>query len=96
LTFSFVYDQRSTKGGRGQQNERFARMPKNQLFDALFALFRERDHWSAKELRLRTEQPEQYLKEVLSGIATQHKSGPVSLYYFSFSLRAILILFPFV
>lgn len=60
----------------GQPIERFTRMAKNQLFDQLFALFKEKPHWSVKDLRLRTEQPESYLKEVLPEIAMQHKSGP--------------------
>ncbi|TDL20792.1 hypothetical protein BD410DRAFT_790464 [Rickenella mellea] len=55
--------------------ERFARMPRNQLLDLLFALYRERPRWSAKELRTRTEQPEAYLKEVLAEIADLHRSG---------------------
>ena len=50
-------------------------MPRNQLLDMLFALYRERPRWSAKELRARTEQPEAYLKEVLSEIADLHRSG---------------------
>ncbi|OCB91331.1 transcription initiation factor IIF, beta subunit [Sanghuangporus baumii] len=55
--------------------ERFARMPRNQLLDLLFALYRERPRWSAKDLRSRTEQPEAYLKEVLGEIADLHRSG---------------------
>jgi transcription initiation factor TFIIF subunit beta len=57
------------------QYERMARMPRNQLLDALFALFRERDQWPIKQLRERTQQPEVYLKEVLSEIASLHRSG---------------------
>lgn len=41
----------------------------------LFGLFREREFWSVKTLRERTQQPEAYLKEVLSEIATMHRSG---------------------
>lgn len=52
-----------------------ARMPRNQLLDALFALFRERSHWSIKVLRDKTQQPEAYLKEVLSDIAFLHRAG---------------------
>jgi transcription initiation factor TFIIF subunit beta len=48
-----------------------ARMPRNQLLDALFALFREREQWPIKLLREKTQQPEVYLKEVLSEIASQ-------------------------
>ena len=52
-----------------------ARMPRNQLLDALFSLFREREQWPIKLLREKTQQPEVYLKEVLSEIATLHRSG---------------------
>lgn len=55
--------------------ERMARMPRNQLLDELFVLFREMPRWSIKPLREKTQQPEVYLKEVLSDIATLHKSG---------------------
>lgn len=57
------------------QFERMARMPRNQLLDMLFSLFREREHWPVKVLRERTQQPEAYLKEVLSEIAFMHRSG---------------------
>jgi transcription initiation factor TFIIF subunit beta len=57
------------------QYERMARMPRNQLLDALFALFREREQWPIKQLREKTQQPEVYLKEVLSEIASLHRSG---------------------
>ena len=50
-------------------------MPRNQLLDQLFALFREREHWAVKMLRERTQQPEAYLKEVLAEIASMHRSG---------------------
>ncbi|GJJ08176.1 hypothetical protein Clacol_002384 [Clathrus columnatus] len=74
-TSSFDSLVRTSKGRPGQNTERFIRMPKNQLLDQLFQLFNEKQYWSVKELRLRTEQPETYLKEVLPQIAMQHKSG---------------------
>lgn len=52
-----------------------ARLPRNQLLDLLFQLFREQPRWSFKPLRERTQQPEVYLKEVLNEIATLHRSG---------------------
>ena len=52
-----------------------ARMPRNQLLDQLFALFRDTPHWSIRPLREKTQQPEAYLKEVLAEIAFLHKSG---------------------
>ena len=57
------------------QFERMARMPRNQLLDLLFSLFREQEHWSIKPMRERTQQPEAYLKETLSEIAFMHRSG---------------------
>ncbi|KAN0123154.1 Transcription initiation factor IIF, beta subunit domain containing protein [Russula decolorans] len=57
------------------QNERMTRMPRNQLLDVLFAHFRERRQWPIKLLREKTQQPEVYLKEVLSEIATYHRNG---------------------
>ncbi|KAF8481354.1 transcription initiation factor IIF, beta subunit-domain-containing protein [Gautieria morchelliformis] len=76
--FNLSFVQRTSKSARasGQQHERFARMPQNQLLDALFGLFRENEFWSVKDLRLKTEQPEAYLKETLGQIATLHRSGP--------------------
>ncbi|KAI0080933.1 transcription initiation factor IIF beta subunit [Panus rudis PR-1116 ss-1] len=57
------------------QFERMARMPRDALLDLLFSLFREKEHWSIKPLRERTQQPEVYLKEVLNEIAFLHRSG---------------------
>ena len=50
-------------------------MPRNQLLDELFRHFQERERWSIKVLRDRTQQPEAYLKEVLSEIADLNRSG---------------------
>ncbi|KAH7884260.1 transcription initiation factor IIF, beta subunit-domain-containing protein [Phlebopus sp. FC_14] len=55
--------------------ERMARMPRNQLLDLLFQLFREQPRWSIKPLRERTQQPEVYLKEILNEIAILNRSG---------------------
>ncbi|KAJ2914827.1 hypothetical protein MD484_g5575, partial [Candolleomyces efflorescens] len=55
--------------------ERMARMPRNQLLDHLFSSFRESPRWAIKVLREKTQQPEAYLKEVLSEIAFLHRSG---------------------
>ena len=52
-----------------------ARMPRDQLLDELFRAFQERERWPIKLLRERTQQPEAYLKEVLSEIASLHRSG---------------------
>ncbi|KAG6902156.1 hypothetical protein C0995_003630 [Termitomyces sp. Mi166 len=55
--------------------ERMARMPRNQLLDQIFALFRDPPRWGIKPLREKTQQPEVYLKEVLSEVAFLHRSG---------------------
>ncbi|CAG8624439.1 9577_t:CDS:2, partial [Acaulospora colombiana] len=59
-----------------QQFERMARMAKNDLLDALFHHFRQKTHWSIKELRQKVQQPEVYLREVLNEIAVLERSGP--------------------
>jgi len=52
-----------------------ARIPRNQLLDQLFSHFRDTPHWGLRPLRDKTQQPEVYLKEVLSEIAFLHRSG---------------------
>ncbi|PFH47082.1 hypothetical protein AMATHDRAFT_68486 [Amanita thiersii Skay4041] len=55
--------------------ERMARMPRNQLLDQIFTLFRDPPRWSIRALREKTQQPEAYLKDVLSEVAFLHRSG---------------------
>jgi transcription initiation factor TFIIF subunit beta len=57
------------------QFERMARIPRNQLLDLIFQLFRDNPRWGIKPLRERTQQPEAYLKEVLSEVAFLNKTG---------------------
>ncbi|UZJ53214.1 hypothetical protein CBS101457_002534 [Exobasidium rhododendri] len=58
------------------QNEKFARMPRNELLDMLFELFEEYPYWSIKGLRSKVQQPEVYLREVLMSVADYHRVGP--------------------
>ncbi|KAJ7250571.1 transcription initiation factor IIF, beta subunit-domain-containing protein [Mycena rebaudengoi] len=60
------------------QFERMARIPRNQLLDLIFQLFRDQPRWGIKPLRERTQQPEVYLKEVLSEVAFLNKTGEFS------------------
>ncbi|KAJ7126529.1 transcription initiation factor IIF, beta subunit [Mycena crocata] len=62
------------KAAKGQF-ERMARIPRNQLLDLIFQLFRDQPRWGIKPLRERTQQPEVYLKEVLSEVAFLNKTG---------------------
>jgi transcription initiation factor TFIIF subunit beta len=50
-------------------------MPRNELLDHLFAAYREQPRWTLKSLREKTAQPEVWLKENLSDIASLHRSG---------------------
>lgn len=54
-------------------------MPKNELLDALFDLFRQYEYWTLKGLREKVNQPETYLKETLESIATLIKTGTFAL-----------------
>lgn len=59
-----------------QPPEKFARMPRNELLDLLFTLFDRYKHWSLKRLREETQQPYDYLRQVLQSICDQHHNGP--------------------
>ena len=59
-----------------------ARMPRNQLLDQLFALFRETPRWSIRPLREKAQQPEVYLKEVLCRLYDSVQRQRHILFYF--------------
>jgi len=52
------------------------RKDKNELMNDLFELFSEKSHWTVKSLKDKLDQPELFLKEVLSEICNYCKSGP--------------------
>ncbi|CAO3615382.1 unnamed protein product [Mucor hiemalis] len=56
--------------------EKATRMPRNELMDLLFAAFDKFPYWSFKGIVEHTNQPNQYLKEVLSEICILNKRGP--------------------
>ncbi|GAO48251.1 hypothetical protein G7K_2431-t1 [Saitoella complicata NRRL Y-17804] len=58
------------------QDQKAARIPRNELMDKIFTLYEQRDNWSMRELREKLAQPEAYLKEVLEGIARLNRAGP--------------------
>lgn len=41
----------------------------------MFELFREHQYWGLRDMRLRLNQPEQYVKENLEEIAIMHRAG---------------------
>jgi len=63
-----------TKRPKNPDNK-YQRLPEAQLLDTLAGLFREYPYWRLRDLKERTRQPEQYLREVLGRIAVLHKSG---------------------
>jgi len=58
-----------------QQNKR-ARMPQNELLDALYDCFKRYRYWSMIALRQELDQPVDYLRETRLMIAEQVKSWP--------------------
>lgn len=67
------------KQGRGV--EKFARMPRTDLLQRLFALFERYKYYQFQTLRQQTEQPEPYLREVLSSIAQMERKGTYAGYW---------------
>ncbi|KAH7076716.1 transcription initiation factor IIF [Paraphoma chrysanthemicola] len=64
-----------TSRTKSQQNKA-ARVSREELVDMLHAAFDEFQYWPMKALKMRTKQPEQFLKEVLAEIAQLVRSGP--------------------
>jgi transcription initiation factor TFIIF subunit beta len=63
-----------TTKAKSQQNKA-ARVSREELVDMLHAAFDEYQYWPMKALKARTKQPEQFLKEVLAEIAQLVRSG---------------------
>lgn len=57
------------------QETKTARMPQNELLDALYDCFKEYRYWSMTAFRQRLHQPEAYLRQTLLLIAEQVRSG---------------------
>lgn len=52
------------------------RLPREELIELLITLFRQHTYWNMKGLKDQTEQPETYLREVLTSVANLNKRGP--------------------
>lgn len=50
-------------------------MDKNDLLNHVFNLFREHKYWGLRDLRIRLNQPEQWVKENLEEVAFMHRHG---------------------
>ena len=51
-------------------------MPENELLDLLFGCFGQFKYWHMRDLRAKTQQPEQWIRHVIGRIAEMVKSGP--------------------
>jgi transcription initiation factor TFIIF subunit beta len=49
------------------------------LLDEIFGLFREYSHWKFADIKARTNQPEQYLKETLEMVAHLVRTGDFAM-----------------
>lgn len=67
--------QAAAAASSGQQNKRL-RKEKDELQTEIFVLFNRKLRWTIRDLCDMTEQPMQWLREVLAGVATQVKAGP--------------------
>ncbi|GAA5824795.1 hypothetical protein JCM11251_005346 [Rhodosporidiobolus azoricus] len=71
----------SSRGKAATSTARYARIPKNELLDLLFTHFSTAPYWSLRSLNDHVKQPQVYLKEVLSEIATLVPKGPYAQMY---------------
>ncbi|OKL58405.1 hypothetical protein UA08_06093 [Talaromyces atroroseus] len=63
---------------RAQENKA-TRRERNVLLDEIFGLFREYSHWKFADIKARTNQPEQYLKETLEMVAHLVRTGDFAM-----------------
>lgn len=70
--------QKTNKPGKKSQKLKAARMPENELRDAIFKCFKRFEFWPMKSLIHDIRQPEVYLKQNLEKVAHLVRSGPRS------------------
>ncbi len=70
------YQQAVSQRNRKERNLKKTRMDKEELKKEIFNLFTEKDFWTNKELVAKLDQPENYLKDVLSEMCNYIRSGP--------------------
>lgn len=57
------------------KENRAARVPRNVLIDKLLELFKEHRIWGLRDLKIKVEQPEAYVRDVLLEVAFMWKNG---------------------
>lgn len=70
------YQRALSRMNRKEKHLKKTRMDKEELKKEIFNLFTEKDYWTNKELVAKLDQPEIYLKEVLSEMCNPIRSGP--------------------
>lgn len=81
-SLSFLQSQPANKGkAKAEAAQKLVRLPRNELLDMLFSAFEQFEYWNMKSLRAHTQQPEGYLRMVLSDIAQLNKRGPYAGHY---------------
>ena len=58
-----------------KKREKYVRLPKNEVMDLIFNLFKRYRAWGLRSIRDELKQPESYLKELLQEIAILQRSG---------------------
>jgi len=71
----------TSKATKVAQDNKAARMPRNELLDAIFQCFRKYNYWSLKTMKAELNQPEAYLKQVLESVAVLVRSGQFAMTY---------------
>jgi transcription initiation factor TFIIF subunit beta len=61
------------------QDNKTARMPRNELLDLIYECFRRHKYWPFKSLKAELKQPEVYLKQTLEEVAHLVKSGDFAM-----------------
>jgi transcription initiation factor TFIIF subunit beta len=79
-TCSHHSSQQQTKPSKAKaQENKYTRMPQNELLDRIFGCFREYQYWPFKALKAKLMQPEAYLKQTLEMVAHLVKSGDFAM-----------------
>ncbi|CAI5509045.1 unnamed protein product [Closterium sp. Naga37s-1] len=68
--------QQAAAARAAEKESKRVRMSRDVVEAKLFALFEERPHWTLKHLTDATQQPQQFLKEVLGDMCVYNKRGP--------------------
>lgn len=70
------YFQQALQARRTAAKEnRAARVPRNVLIDKLLELFKEHRIWGLRDLKIKVEQPEAYVRDVLQEVAFMWRNG---------------------